>query len=183
MQKEKDTKTTLKQEQKQKEMLLLNDLNYIIESTLSGLELEFEDNLYYVYDYYINNKYDLIEKIFNNIQSLKVEALQEFATNKGFEYRKVLVSKHNINENNDYQIRVLIDDLLKNQINLLIKDYKQQSKSKEFLYKSFIVDEEENKSPPKEKNEFLICGVSVIKFVFALLLAIFEVFGSTKKRR
>ena len=185
MQKEKDKKTTLKQEKQQKQSLLLNDINYAIDSILIDLQFKYADNLYYLYEYYINNKYEMIENIVDRIKSLKVEELQEFATNKGFEYKKVLVSKHNINGDCEYQIRLLIDDLLKDKINKLIKDYKQQLKSKEFLYNNFVRDDieyQENKSPPKEKKRFSIMGLNLFEFIIANIIAICEAFGSNKRR-
>lgn len=181
---EKNKKITLKQEKEQKQQVLLNDLNYIIDNVLIALQYDLNDNLYQLYNYYINNKYKLINNILSELKSIKIETLQEIATIQGYEFKKVLINKHNINANNEYQTTLLIDTLLKNKINELIKEHKQQQKNYEYLKNSFSENENEpkdetNKSPPN----ISIMGLSLFKFLLALIIGICEGLGSTKKRR
>lgn len=172
---------TLKQEKELKQQMLLNDLNYIIDNIIINLQYDYNDNLYNVYTYYINNKYELIDKVLNKIKQMQVEMLQEIATQKGFEFKKVLVNKHNIDTNNEYQTRLLIEELINKRINELIKQFKQQQKTKEYLKDTFNNDD--NKSPPEEKPKFQIMGLSLFSFIIAVIVGICDGFSNTKKRR
>lgn len=174
---------TLKQQKDKQQLLLLNDINYIIESILLILQEEKENNLYYLYNYYLNNKYDLIDNIYEQLKALKVDEFKEIATSKGFEIIKVNVNKHNLTNDNEYQTRTFIDELLKNKINQLIKDYKKEQKQKEFLYKDFIDNAECNNTLVRKKSKLKIMGLSPLMFIIANIIAICEAFGDTKKRR
>lgn len=177
---------TLKQEKELKQQMLLNDLNYIIDNIIINLQYDYNDNLYNVYTYYINNKYELIDKVLNKIKQMQVEMLQEIATQKGFEFKKVLVNKHNIDTNNEYQTRLLIEELIDKRINELIKQFKQQQKTKEYLQDNFI-NEEENKSPPTTKNDFVVLCNELIKIILIICSCIIAFISGlckgTKKRR
>ena len=174
---------TLKQQKDKQQLLLLNDINYIIESVLLILQEEKENNLFYLYNYYLNNKYNLIDNIYEQLEALKVDEFKEIATSKGFEVIKVNVNKHNLTNDNEYQTRTLVDELLKNKINQLIKDYKKEQKQKEFLYKDFIDNAECNNTSARKKSKLKIMGLSPLMFIIANIIAICEAFGDTKKRR
>lgn len=172
---------TLKQEKELKQQMLLNDLNYIIDNIIVDLRNDFQDNLYYMYNYYLENKNELLEKTLNSIKNQKVEILKEIATNNGFEFKKVLIDKHDITLNNVYMVAELIENLFDKKINELIKQFKQQQKTKEYLKDTFNNDD--NKSPPEEKPKFQIMGLSLFSFIIAVIVGICDGFSNTKKRR
>lgn len=176
---------TLKQEEEQKKLLLLNDLNYIIESVLITLQNDFNGNLYNLYEHYLKNKYEIIENVFKKLINIKVETLQEIATQTGFKYEKVLIRKHNINVANEYQTRLLIDNLLKDKINELIKEHKQDKKRREYLEENF--NNNDNKAPPTNKNDFVVLCNELIKIILIVCSCIIAFISGlckgTKKRR
>ncbi len=165
--------------EKQKKQELLNDISKTIENYLLALLEANNDNYYEFYTNYLSKKYEIIENILNHIKSLKVEELKEMSTSQGWELKKVLVSKYNINANNEYQTNALIEELLRKKVKDMVKEEQENERIKEKLANKY--NQEENESPSIKKQPFTIMGVSPLKFIFGIFIAICEVFGDTKK--
>lgn len=184
---EQTKKTSLKEDKKQLENELIYNINYFIDSKISTLLIDFDNNYLQFYNHYLSNKNGLIQEVLEQIKNIKIkkELSKDNFDNNGnliyTEYKKRTTSKF-VNNKNEYYITLLIEELLIKKVENIIKQYQKEQRIKETLIKQELKEAEETEELKKQKFE--IMGLSVGGFLLANVIALVDVFGKpTKKRR
>lgn len=166
---------TFIQEQNQKEAELINDIKYQIESyTLAKIELDFNGELFGFYKYYVKNKNVIINVILNRLKSLTSKSPSEDTCEKFDEVRgyyweneETTHKKYQITSSNEYEITLLISELLKKYVNGLISDEEKELRTISRYEKRLGTIEE--KPRKKKKSEAFGAFLTFWAIIFGVL--------------